>query len=516
MISLILISLAALAWLLNFTAFPESGPYTQTFNSIVLGLTALAAARLAESVLARFLRGQRRSAGSSDRLQTMLAVVVYIAALFLWLRYGVGADVTGVFATSAVVSLVLGLALQATLGNLFAGLALEIERPLKVGDCIQKGALEGRVVGLRWRSVVVRTANQTLVVLPNASLAAEPFEVIRKEEPGRQMVTFSVNSSLPPMRVIAIAEKVLRSGIEGVCDEPRPSALFLGADPHNIGALLYGARYFTPDWLARAQISSAISVRLWYALSRADIALSPDPVVHLKADETFVMTGEPTRLLTQAPPNTPPPAAIAQDLDSRIRHYGRLRRYGPDEAIDLEGGAALLVSGSAREEQNGGPEDAGPRLARLLKGEFNPKAGLLISNRLLRDISSRAALVLGPYAHNLAADYGARTDDPLMLSLALATHMTDEKERQQFLAQAPAHLSRRLNAGALVGWAAALGLEPAQKPTVTNHSAEILYLSRDDIPMVLSGLERAAEVLAARDPSLKDLTEPQIEDRLRA
>lgn len=72
---------------------------------------------------------------------------------FLYVHFGLGFDITALLATSAALSLVVGLALQATLGNLFAGISIELERMVRVGDYVRRRTLAGRVVSLGWRSI---------------------------------------------------------------------------------------------------------------------------------------------------------------------------------------------------------------------------------------------------------------------------------------------------------------------------------------------------------------------------
>jgi small-conductance mechanosensitive channel len=73
--------------------------------------------------------------------------------LVIVLRAGLGVDVTALVATSAALSIILGLALQETLANVFAGLALILERPFEPGDWIQFGTRVGQVKEVSWRAV---------------------------------------------------------------------------------------------------------------------------------------------------------------------------------------------------------------------------------------------------------------------------------------------------------------------------------------------------------------------------
>jgi small-conductance mechanosensitive channel len=76
-------------------------------------------------------------------------------------------------ATSAVSAVVIGFALQDTLGNAFAGLAIQSEKPFHVGHWIRVGDFEGRVAEVTWRATKLRTKSGNFVVLPNNIVSKE-------------------------------------------------------------------------------------------------------------------------------------------------------------------------------------------------------------------------------------------------------------------------------------------------------------------------------------------------------
>ena len=82
-------------------------------------------------------------------------------------------NVGPILATSAVTSLVLGLALQPILTNFFAGVVIALERPFRVNDWIQVGEHEGRVTKITWRTTSIRTRQNDTVIFPNANMARE-------------------------------------------------------------------------------------------------------------------------------------------------------------------------------------------------------------------------------------------------------------------------------------------------------------------------------------------------------
>ena len=78
-----------------------------------------------------------------------------------------------VFATTAVGAVVIGFALQDTLGNLFAGLAIQIEKPFRVGHWVRIAEVDGLVSEITWRATKVRTKAGNFVIVPNSTLSKD-------------------------------------------------------------------------------------------------------------------------------------------------------------------------------------------------------------------------------------------------------------------------------------------------------------------------------------------------------
>src|SRR5262249_6485160 len=98
----------------------------------------------------------------------LLALAYIIVTLALLAHSGV--DLRGIVATSAVLTAVIGFSLQDSLGNIMGGLALQMERTIRVGDWIRVDDLEGKVKEIRWRQTSLETRNWDTVVIPNSAL----------------------------------------------------------------------------------------------------------------------------------------------------------------------------------------------------------------------------------------------------------------------------------------------------------------------------------------------------------
>ena len=102
----------------------------------------------------------------------LLAGLIYLATLFAIVNFVFAVPIGGLLATSGVIAIVLGLALQSSLSDVFSGIAVGIERPYNPGDLIWvEGGIEGRVVQVNWRSTHIATGNRDVAIVPNSVMA---------------------------------------------------------------------------------------------------------------------------------------------------------------------------------------------------------------------------------------------------------------------------------------------------------------------------------------------------------
>jgi len=123
-------------------------------------------------------------------------------------------DVTGIVATSAVLTAVIGLSFQDTLVNVMGGMALQTEGAIRVGDWIKIDSQEGLVTDIRWRHTSIETRNWDTVIVPNSLLMKSQVTVLgrRSGQPRqhRQWIYFNVDFRYSPAQVIDTVESALR------------------------------------------------------------------------------------------------------------------------------------------------------------------------------------------------------------------------------------------------------------------------------------------------------------------
>ncbi len=187
-----------------------------------------------------------------------------------------GINLTQIVATSAVLTAVVGLALQDTLGNLVAGLALQLDRSVRVGDWVKVQEFAGRVSEIHWRYTAIETRNWETVIIPNSVLTKAHVTVLgrRTGEPQqwRRWVYFNVDFRFPPSQVIDLVTAAVRDQpIEFVAARPAPNCVLM--DLHESYAR-YAVRYWLTDMAPDDPTDSIVRTRIFFTLQRAAIPLS--------------------------------------------------------------------------------------------------------------------------------------------------------------------------------------------------------------------------------------------------
>ncbi len=186
-------------------------------------------------------------------------------------------EVAGIVATSAVLTAVIGWALQDTLANVMGGLALQLDGSVKAGDWVTYAETTGLVREVGWRQTTLETRNGDLHVVPNALLMKHAVTLRGKggghDAPReRRWIRFSMESGAAPSAVVACAEESLRRDrLLGVAAEPAPDCAFLDFGDSASG---FAVRYWLTDMFRADAVDSAVRTRLWFALRRAGLPLA--------------------------------------------------------------------------------------------------------------------------------------------------------------------------------------------------------------------------------------------------
>lgn len=307
------------------------------------GRLALAAALI--NAIVFLLINPLREDRVPDRFPVILQDTIVIALILLASTFLSQQLVT----TSAVSAVVLGFALQDTLGNAFAGLAIQSEKPFHVGQWVKVGDYEGRVAEVTWRATKLRTKAGNLAVVPNNIVAKEA--IINFSEPAAPLrldVEVGASYLVPPNKVKAAMMEALRHSSR-VLAAPAPDVVLVGFGD---SAINYRARFWIDDYAADEVSRDEVRTAIYYAFQRHDIEIPwPIQVQYERALDTPGVTtrlAEEERLLGSVDLFAP--------LPPEVRHQVALAApmavYGSGETIVRQGEAGqsmfVVLSGAVR------------------------------------------------------------------------------------------------------------------------------------------------------------------------
>ena len=161
---------------------------TSLWLHAVAGIWWLLGARVLVAVMSFTLNHNRRWR-EALLFPDLTAAAIYTAAVSVVLISVLALPIGGLLATSGVVAIVLGLALQNTLADVFAGIAFGIEAPFNVGERMSLGeSIEGTVVQMNWRSIRILTNGDDVAIVPNSVVAKSA--IVNQSFPSRVRSAF--------------------------------------------------------------------------------------------------------------------------------------------------------------------------------------------------------------------------------------------------------------------------------------------------------------------------------------
>jgi small-conductance mechanosensitive channel len=365
-----------------------------------------------------------RSAPTPKILRDVIDFTLYALAAIPIVKSEFDIDVSSLIATSAALSLVLGMALQETLGNFFAGLGIQLERPFQVGDFVEIQKEKGRVVQMAWRATRIETSKREVLTFPNSILSKEMVRNFsRNGEPIASTVKIGLSYEAPPNRVKRVCMEVL-SEIPQVLKDPPPT---VKTDQYLDSAIQYRLKFFCESGRFFSEVEDELLTRLWYRLRRENIEIPyPQRTVQLTRNEKkAVLSGERRReLLRSVDLFTVLEPALRDSLaeDLVVRHFGKSERVieagAPGQTFYLvaEGAVAVMAGRPAKE------------VARLTMGNYFGEMSLLTGEpRSATVVAVEDALLLEFDRPTFAKLFAEHPDLAAQLSALLARRRSELK-----------------------------------------------------------------------------------------
>lgn len=239
---------------------------------VFLGVLAYLVVRALNTMVFGLVR-LRRGFDAPTLVRNIFSIIAFTALFFLiFTSIFPEANLGALFTTSAIFGVILGLALQDTLGNFFAGISLQADRPFQVGDVITVGAQRhtGVVEEITWRAVKIRTFQNHIVLISNSTAAKEPIEVCPRENLNARLVFFNTLFVDSPAKTIHVVREAVREA-DNVSQKISPIVRI-----RNLGdsGVEYEVKYWLEDYAKYNDTDALVRQRIWYAFRRANVSFA--------------------------------------------------------------------------------------------------------------------------------------------------------------------------------------------------------------------------------------------------
>jgi len=280
----ILINILSLWWFCNL--FPPTKYTSQMligFEIVLIVLIGVIMIEVVSALLFDYFLPRLKREETLPIYRQLLTGALYCVLVFLIFGWAFKVNIAHLLTTSAIISIVIGLALQDTLGNLFAGLAQNFSKTYQVGDWVRFGDYEGKVVRVDWRSVSILTVDDNIAVFPNSNLAKR--ELLNYSNPTTvhlRSLTVSAHYRHSPHKIKQALDEILQT-TQGIVKDPAPRVRLSDYGEHSVK---YKMIYWIDDFPHNAAIASDIMEKVWYKFKRDGISM-PYPIreiYHLRPD----------------------------------------------------------------------------------------------------------------------------------------------------------------------------------------------------------------------------------------
>lgn len=318
-------------------------------------------------------------------LHDLIRIALLILILFVIISKVFQAKLSTLLVSSAVVSAVIGLALQDVLGNIVAGVALHVGKPFKVGDWVMASEQVGTVVQTSWRSTTIRTLEGDFVIIPNGSIARE--KIINYSAPNprhAEYIQVGTRYELPPNQV---KEAMIDAALQtpGVLPEPKPRVRLREYGDFSIN---YKMKFWIDDFARHPDIGDQIMTSIWYLFRRRGIGI-PFPIrdVNLYTVSTKRLERERAEKvadIAEVMEKTEVLSPLSAEEMKTLAEHAQAHRYAAGEEIVRQGDEGdsffILTSGCV---EVSAADDAGVRavLAQLGEGDFFGEMSLLTGEK---------------------------------------------------------------------------------------------------------------------------------------
>jgi len=248
-------------------------------------VSAIALIRLAQIYIYLYLFFRNMGQGVPRLIANIFTIIFSLSVFGLIGSYVFELHYSTLLTTSAIFSVVLGFALQDTLGNLFSGITFQLDQPFKIGDWVEITSDNQKWLGyiheITWRATYLLTYSNELVMIPNRSVSQG--KVILFSHTGNavrlnHIFRFPLNSNVEQIKPLLVAAA---KSVSGVLNEPPPRGLVNEVAESFLIIKLY---YSVQDFSLRYRIGDQVISKCLAEFKNAGLELAV-PALQIKNQE---------------------------------------------------------------------------------------------------------------------------------------------------------------------------------------------------------------------------------------
>lgn len=286
---------------------------------------------------------------ASSLIRNAFSIVIYIIFFVLIFKNQYPTvDLGAVFTTSAIFGVIIGLALQDTLGNLFAGISLQADKPFQVGDVIAvPGKGTGVVESVTWRGIKIRTFANHILLISNTVIGKEAIEVCPKNNLNARLVFFNTLYTDSPAKTVHIVREAVRD-TDNVSNKITPVVRIRNLADSGID---WEVKYWLVDYTKYNDTDALVRQRIWYAFKRAGINFAfPTRTIYMEQAESSMIGKPDDTTLIERLGNVEIFAPLNEDELSRLATSSEQRIFAPGETVIKIGdkGSSMFVINRGR------------------------------------------------------------------------------------------------------------------------------------------------------------------------
>ncbi|MGZ5434444.1 MAG: cyclic nucleotide-binding domain-containing protein [Pyrinomonadaceae bacterium] len=317
---------------------------------VLLSALGYVAIRVINAFLFDFVFRIRQGYEAPTLVRNIFTLVAFaILFLVVFTRVYEEVNLGALFTTSAIFGVIIGLALQDTLGNFFAGISLHADRPFQVGDVVVLGQqqLTGVVEGITWRAIKIRTFQNHIVLVSNSSAAKESIEVCPRDNLNARLVFFNTLYTDSPAKTIHIVREAIREA-ENVSVKITPIVRI-----RNLGdnGLDYEVKYWLEDYAKYNDTDALIRQLIWYALRRANLTFAyPTRTLHVERKSPIPLATGPQKEVIERLSAVDIFAPLSNEETEKLAGGAVRHVFAPGELVIRAGdqGASMFVVHNGR------------------------------------------------------------------------------------------------------------------------------------------------------------------------